>query len=541
MLSLTDECIDMRGWDMDERIARVIAKAVADAERYPFLFIGSGLSRRYAGSPDWSGLLEGLCDSVLHDAYAFARYNARAHTAVINGVAISELPYAATLMENDVNDKLLSASEFASFREKHGEVLRTGQSPMKTYVADYVSDFKPIANAETKLLARAGKEKVSGVITTNYDSLCEKLFPSFKVYTDESDLLFSEPSFVQEIYKIHGSIDCPDGLVLTEGDYRKFAEKRKYLAAKLLTIFAEYPVVFLGYSIKDENIKSILSDICVCVPKSQLDRLHDRMVFVEHGQHTYVNDHTMDLNGHLLSMTRITTDDFMSVYEGILQTKRLYSPRVIRELKGNVFRLAERIDPTSEVVTSGFDALLDQLGPNQKVAIQIAMSSASIGKPISAEDIFQDILLDDLRMDHRFIVDNYLNTLARRLAGAIPFYKYIADIGDDVGKAIEEYRKEYSTLDSFRTGSDRKDMGKTHSRFDGVSSVRELADICAPKPPFRFIPHLYHDEIDVDELGELLKSSLAATTEGSSERRDLLKDSPFRKCIRIYDYLRFGR
>ena len=87
-------------------------------------------------------------------------------------------------------------------------------------------------------------------------------------------------------------------------------------------------------------------------------------------------------------------------------TRKLYSPRLIRELKGNVFRLAEKMDPSSEIVPSGFDAVLERLGPDQKVAIQIAVSPAAIGKPISAEDIYQDVVLDDLGMDHRFIMDN---------------------------------------------------------------------------------------------------------------------------------------
>lgn len=164
---------------------------------------------------------------------------------------------------------------------------------------------------------------MSGVITTNYDHLCEKLFPSFKVYVGESDLLFSEPSFAQEVYKIHGSVERPDGLVFTEGDYTEFSSKRKYLAAKLLTIFAEYPVVFLGYSIQDESVKAVLADICECVPEGEYERLHDRLVFVDRGNETRVGDHTMDLNGRLLSMTRITTDDFASVYGGLLRAERL--------------------------------------------------------------------------------------------------------------------------------------------------------------------------------------------------------------------------
>jgi hypothetical protein len=66
----------------------------------------------------------------------------------------------------------------------------------------------------------------------------------------------------------------------------------------------------------------------------------------------------------------------------------MYSPRVIRELRGSVFKLAERIDPASEVVTSGFDAVLDHMEPGQRIAIQIATARTNIGLPISSEDIF---------------------------------------------------------------------------------------------------------------------------------------------------------
>lgn len=527
---------------MDALIAGVITKAVSDAERYPFLFVGSGLSRRYADSPTWVGLLQGMCEAVLGDRYAFARYRAQARSAVQNGLATSELPYAATLMEDEVNAALLGSEAFAGFRARHDADLVGGASPMKTYVADLFSSLAVIPNGETDLLARVGADKISGVVTTNYDRVCEELFPSYNVYVGQGDLVFSEPSFAQEIYKIHGSVSDPDGMVLTEADYAEFGLRRKYLSAKLLTIFAEYPVIFLGYSITDENIRAILSDVCECVPKDRLGRLRDRMIFVEWGRDTRASDHTMDLGGNLLPMTRVVTDDFASVYEGLLGTRKLYSPRLIRELKGNVFRLAERVDPRSEIVTAGFDSVLERLEPGQRIAIQIAVSPVAIGKPISAEDIFQDVVLDDLGMDHRFIVDNYLNTHVRRLAGGVPFYKYIVDLGDDVGKAIAKQRKRFSTLDCFRTSSIHKHMEAKRLKYAGHTSVDGLARACEPDAPYALIPFLHDDEIDVDQLGLLLKRGLLSTEEGSEERRCLLKDSDFRKCVRMYDFLRyFGR
>ena len=37
---------------MDKAIETVILRAVNDAERYPLLFVGFGLSLRYTGSPN---------------------------------------------------------------------------------------------------------------------------------------------------------------------------------------------------------------------------------------------------------------------------------------------------------------------------------------------------------------------------------------------------------------------------------------------------------------------------------------------------------
>ena len=42
---------------MDERIKSIIHKAVDDAGRYAFVFIGSGLSRRFWGTAGWEGVV----------------------------------------------------------------------------------------------------------------------------------------------------------------------------------------------------------------------------------------------------------------------------------------------------------------------------------------------------------------------------------------------------------------------------------------------------------------------------------------------------
>ena len=63
---------------------------------------------------------------------------------------------------------------------------------------------------------------------------------------------------------------------------KEFKEKREYLAAKLLTIFMEYPIIFMGYSISDSNIRDILSSIVKCMSNEQVKLLKRRFIFIEY-------------------------------------------------------------------------------------------------------------------------------------------------------------------------------------------------------------------------------------------------------------------
>lgn len=526
---------------MDEGIKSVICHAVEDAGRYPFLFVGSGLSRRYMGTPNWEGLLSSVCEEVLRDSYAYARFKSQARIAVQNGEVIAELPYVATLMENSVNQTLFASEAFSEFRNRHCAELTGNASPLKIYIADKIASFVMQQNAELDKLAQAGEEKIAGVITTNYDRMCEVLFSEFEAYIGESDLLFSDQAYSQEIYKIHGSITRPGSIVLTNADYVEFAQKRKYLSAKLLTIFVEYPVIFLGYSIQDENIRAILADICECLPDDKLERLGKRLIFIQHSEKTSIGELAMSFGDRSLTMTKIATDDFESVYDAILSSRRLYSTKFIRELRGSVFQLAERIDPTSEIVASGIDNVLNDLAPDQKIVVGLSISPTGIGRPIFPEDIFEDIVLDNLHYDPKFIVENYLNKFVRQRPNNMPVFKYTRELGSEVGKDIAKYLPTLTSVDSYRTPTIRRNMASTRRRFENALSVKGLAEACAPRPAFAFIPYLEEKEIDVDELEELLKQALVDVEEDAGNRKALLKDTYYRKCVRIYDYLRYGK
>lgn len=131
------------------------------------------------------------------------------------------------------------------------EKIQNGLSPFKAEIAQYIkrnSVINGFYQAEINKLSEISEKSISGVITTNYDTFLEDCFKGFRKYVGQSQLIFSAIQGIGEIYKIHGSVEVPDSIIINQEDYLDFDAKSAYLAAKLMTIFMEYPIVFMGYS-----------------------------------------------------------------------------------------------------------------------------------------------------------------------------------------------------------------------------------------------------------------------------------------------------
>lgn len=110
-----------------------------------------------------------------------------------------------------------------------------------------------------------------------------------------------------------------------------------------------------------------------------------------------------------------------------------------------------------------------------------------------------------------------------------------------VGKDIAEYLPTLTSVDSYRSNTMRKSMPATRKRFESALSVKGIAEACAPNSPFPFIPYLEECEIDIDDLEMVLKQALINVEGDQVAKKKMLKDSNFRKCIRIYDFLHYGK
>lgn len=216
----------------------------------PILFIGSGLTKRYLQGPNWEELLLSLAKACPEIDKKFAYYLQKYESLVDVG----------TVFADKYNEWAWGSGE----KEFPQTLFETGNEPdiyFKYAVSEYFSSLLE------KELARYDEETVllkqiypHAIITTNYDQFLEKVFTNHTPVIGQQILHANHSSF-GEIYKIHGCASDPKSIVITRNDYDNFLNKKKYLSAKMLAFFAEHPLIFIGYSAEDPNVKAILADI----------------------------------------------------------------------------------------------------------------------------------------------------------------------------------------------------------------------------------------------------------------------------------------
>jgi hypothetical protein len=315
----------------------------------PFLFVGSGLSRRYLGTEDWEGLLRRFA-AMTGRPYEYFRASA-------NGV----YPEVASEIARELHPIWWSSANFEASRAKYPHDSKNRESALKIEISRYLEQVgetrltDPLLAQELEVLPRV---TIDGIITTNWDLLLEQLFPEFPKYVGQDELLFSPTHGVGEIYKIHGCCSKPNSLIATSGDYLRFRERNSYLAAKLLTVFAEHPIVFLGYSLIDTNITDILQSIAVCLTTENIDKLRDRLVLVrwDPQAETYRwEDSVVVASGFSIPVKTVTTNSLLSVYECLASLPRKFPARILRRLKEHVYELVHDNDPADRLYVVDID------------------------------------------------------------------------------------------------------------------------------------------------------------------------------------------
>jgi hypothetical protein len=319
----------------------------------PFLFVGSGFSRRYLGLEDWKGLLSKF--SVAGQPFEY--YLAKAD---------GNYPSAAKLLANDFNELWWSSPDFSVSVARHKSKIANSTSALRIEISNYLSSISNIDTKNFKFseeISLLSSLNVDGIITTNWDTFLEQLFPDYEKYIGQNELLFSNAQEIGEIYKIHGCATKPESLVLTSDDYAQFNERNPYLAAKLITVFVEHPVVFIGYSIADENVAGLLRSISLCVGKENVEKLRRNLIFVQRvqeGEHPGVSNTYLTIDGVQIPLVLVSTNDFSEVYRALAATNRKIPARILRYCKEQLYELVKSLEPEKKLCVVDFDEIEDK-------------------------------------------------------------------------------------------------------------------------------------------------------------------------------------
>lgn len=515
---------------------------VARFNTTPFLFAGSGITKRYYGLPGWEELLKTFAERINDDIFTYAAYKTKAEKG---NMTQGLLPAVATLIQNDFDAAWFNNPALRTQNETVLLQVKSGASPFKAEIAAYLRQSSSILAAykeEVQQLRNIARKNLSGVITTNYDLFFESQFEGYKSFVGQDELVFSPIQGIAEIYKIHGSVSRPDSIVINERDYQLFSEKSKYLAAKLMTTFMEYPIIFIGYSVTDPNIRSILTDIVSCLPENKFEKLQERFIFVEYKREASgvaIEPYSIDLNGRLLGMTRIKLEKFGLLYDALAAKRARIPVKILRRFKEEIYTFVMTSQPTPTMqVASLDDAKIDE----DRLCVTIGQTSTNeygLKSIVDSNIWYRDIVTDELAempFSHEQMLDLAFPSAFKGISGKLPVHKHLAQsIGDF--PIVQSHAA--TSFESLISNTDRK-LRKTVEKYGSVMELwnNEKSDWLKAT---RLIGYLPEEKVKVSELEIILKEIFSTDKDILLNATPKILASHIRRLIRVYDYLRWGK
>jgi len=136
-----------------------------------------------------------------------------------------------------------------------------GATRIRQVIRDEIGVERPIP-ATLNIIARL---PVRHIWTTNYDKLIERAFSAISrpldVISASSDIVLKPRAGAVRLYKMHGSVDRLDDVVISTDDYELFRSRRGAFLPLLHAHLSSLSLLFIGLSLTDPNVRHVLSSI----------------------------------------------------------------------------------------------------------------------------------------------------------------------------------------------------------------------------------------------------------------------------------------
>ncbi|WP_172603185.1 SIR2 family NAD-dependent protein deacylase [Qipengyuania flava] len=324
---------------------QIVGDLLGNFDCQPVLFVGSGLSRRYLNTPDWEGALRFALEKIGGNAPEYD-YLKQKHSG------------DPTLIGSDIAE-LVFEWAWGDGKDDFPEEIFTSESKsifLKFLLANHLAQATPgelsvdneMHSAEFKSLQSI---RPHAVITTNYDHLLELIYNGYEPIVGKQVLRYNLNAY-GEVYHIHGSISAPGTMVITKDDYDRWNNESKYFASKLLTYFAEHPVIIFGYSITDKNVRTVLQDIgTIVADDSGLIENVLQVIFDEKVEAPEQTEMAIPVGEQQYRIKVLRTNSLLSVYEALTARHELKdaNPALVRALAARAMKLTRSDIPKGNI------------------------------------------------------------------------------------------------------------------------------------------------------------------------------------------------
>ncbi len=381
------------------------------------------------------------------------------------------------------------------------------------------------------------QNKFAGVITTNYDFLLENIFKDFSVLIGQNNLLTANTLNIFEIFKIHGCSSDPNSIVLTEKDYNDFDRKLKYLSAKLLTIFVEHPIIFIGYGLGDVNIRKLFHEIAECLTAEQMSKIRNNFIYISpaFGGKESVGKREIVFGTHSIIITEFVLNDYSVVYQSLSKIQSSIPIKLARKLQNMVCNFVYSAEAQNNII---FGDINSPSIDDEKVAIYFGKADTvtQIGfSYFGIDEILEDILYDNkpYLVNQQLIDKTFKNIRSSAGSTLLPIYKYIKKLSRPLSSIPDNYNiiSNYEDINIAPTATDKKNYIKKGQVFNSIAEIEAAYPDHIPKQVANIKQAA--PNISVDELGNYLKKYFYTDTYQSYR-------SLFRKLIALYDYKKYS-
>lgn len=538
---------------MNEYISSKLNEMISSYDQLPYLFVGTGLSMRYSHAPDWNTLLYDIWKKIhpTRKNRDFEKLKQQIEMAI--NTTSSDLdeekkkyyinPKLATAIEDEFNKKYYNEEDFDStiFSDsENDEIIHNHYVPFKYMVAkqtlNLTIDSTLPESQELKFL-KDNQNKIAGIITTNYDNLLESIFKDFTVLIGQDSMLVANTLSIFEIFKIHGDCRMPNSIVLTEKDYDNFEKKLKYLSAKLLTIFVEHPIIFIGYGLGDVNILNILQEIAGCLNNEQLDKIKNNFIFISpaYGKEESYSKNTLKWDKKSIILNEFVLEDYGDVYRALGNIKSSMPIKLARKLQDMVCNYVYSSKAKNNIL---FGDINSPDIDDEKTAIYFGKVDTITQMGFShftIDDILEDVLFNNklYLINTQLIEKTFKNIRSSAGSTLLPIYKYINALAYPKENIPANYNiiENYDDKDIQPTASDKKNYIRNGVLFHKISEIEERYPNHIPKQVANI--KKFAKIIDTEELGDYLRKYY--NTEAYYKHISL-----FRKLIALYDYKKYA-